>query len=177
MQLTFEATNFHDLRLKVYRFLEESGLDPALAKGLEDAQGKFNFEGKQAEVAPPLAPKAEKKPGRPRKADETAVAKSEVTSQDNPTAVLNPAPVSPSFAKMPMPENEALAKAVAMTEPATKYTKEDCNSELQKVNSVHGLGECKKILLEFGCARLSELRESQFDAFIALCKKMSEKQV
>lgn len=51
-------------------------------------------------------------------------------------------------------------------------TKEKVYEALKNVSSKYGMEAAKKVLSQFNCARVSEVRPEQFDAFIKSCQSV-----
>jgi hypothetical protein len=76
----------------------------------------------------------------------------------------------------PPPLQEAVEeKEEEVVAPASSSDlKEQALSSLKKINSVKGVLVAKKILEEFNCARISELKTEDMPRFIATCEAMAQ---
>lgn len=77
----------------------------------------------------------------------------------------------------PKPEKKSRAKKEVKEEVkeivTVSVTKEELHNILQDVVAAKGMPVAKNILKEFGAARMSEIKEEDFDAFYARCKTES----
>ena len=110
-----------------------------------------------------------KKPGRKKKA--------EVESARNAQDATGSEPVSSEIEATPEPVSQVETKVEAKVETKGETqvcSKQDAIAALQELNIKKGIGVARGVLSQFGCARISEVKEDQYCAFIAACKAKTE---
>lgn len=111
-------------------------------------------------VAPPTAPKASsngaKKPGRPKKVveEETTPVVAAEPAEPAEESIFGDAPTTPVVA-------------------VESVTFEDANTALHEVNTAKGINVARKLLSDFGAARISGVKESDWSKFVAAAKALT----
>lgn len=124
-----------------------------------------------------LAPASDhgKKTGKKAKTEK----KPEATAVD--TVVAQAAPPAPAKKEHPQapatpPDDDIFGDEKPAPPPApVPYTIADCQKRLQAVVAKHGVMSAKEILTKFGCAKLVDLKEENFSAFIGACDEAAAK--
>lgn len=79
----------------------------------------------------------------------------------------------PAAVEKPKAKKKSAKKAepkVEPSKPAAKATREQVSDALQSVNASAGLEKAREILDQFGVARISEIKEKDFGAFVEACR-------
>lgn len=86
---------------------------------------------------------------------------------------------SPAVEDSPKKRGKKKAESIVSTEETEALTEKAPTSAspldaLQKLNAAKGLDAARAVLAEFGCAKLSDIKEAQNADFILACEKASK---
>lgn len=78
---------------------------------------------------------------------------------------------APKKEKKSKKEKETVVVESTVVEETKTYVKQDIADACQLVSEAHGLEKAREVLSKFSAKRISEVKESDYGAFIAACKE------
>lgn len=157
MQITFDTTNPNDLKILTHllQFSVEEKAQPQVATNSGTTGSGSSLSDEASGVSESAAPAAAPAPVKEKKAKKSAVAeqpKSEPASTED------------------APTQEAAPEVRSGQEWAKAATLDDVRAALQTFTAANGVPAGIELLKKYGAARVSELAEANYAAFLADCK-------
>lgn len=151
-QMTFVANDPQQLRVNIEKFLTAFGDQPV-------SQMELDFDRRVESHQTPIG--EQETITSPKQADPVVTKKK---SKAKAASAKKAEPVPEELAVEEPVDDSPLEEEVSAA-PVT-YTREQVTAVLTEFNAKHGLEEARKLLARFSAARLSELSEDQYSAFV-----------